>query len=756
MTRQPLAFLGVALLTAGMAGAQTARPVEEKKPEQEVVKRDEVVVVTASKVQTELINAPATMSVVSASTIASSHAENMGDLLRSVLGLNVVQLSARDINITSRQATSVAANSQLALLDGRSIYLDFFGVILWDFVPSSPSEIKQIEVVRGPASAVWGANALTGVVNIITKSPREAEGMELTLTGGLFDRTGGSRERDGDGLAYGASLSYAKAISDRVAFKISAGDYNSDPYSRPVGNVPVGTHPLDPSRKTGGAMLPIDEGGPVTGRSFENKGTHQPKLDLRLDHDFSGGASFSYAAGFAGTQGIIHTGIGPFRIESPSSLGYGKITFRKGELKVNVFTNVLDAKASNLLIADASGNPVRLDFTTQTYDFEIGHSRVLGKHHILTYGGNARKNNFDISLTPNAKDRTELGAYFQEEFFYGKFRLSAGARVDKFGNLDTPFASPRLTAMFKPAPDHAFRVSFSRAFRSPSLINNFLDQQIIGGVLDLRSAAPQLPASVRPLIARPYPIVVNNVGNPDLRAQSLNAYEIAYTAGFGKRNRTTFGVAAYQNDVNDDIKFTRLAPGLPGFVAYSAQDPPPGVPPAVMQILAQLPLAAEKKIIPTVASKYLNLSGLRQRGVEVSLDQSIAGQLSVFANYSFQSDPRKVDAKPGQIAYPIGEISIAPRSRYNAGISWNTRRLLGSASVNHADTAFWTGVLDPSYDGYSPAYTMLNASVGVKLAGGRITTSLKGTNLTNEKVQQHIFGDVLKRALFAEVRLSVK
>ena len=123
-----------------------------------------------------LVNAPATMTVVSNETIEASPAQNYGDLLRSVPGLNVIQMSARDINLTSRQGTSTLSNSQLALLDGRSIYLDFFGLILWDFVPSNPSDIKQIEVVRGPASAVWGANALTGVVNIITKTPREAAG----------------------------------------------------------------------------------------------------------------------------------------------------------------------------------------------------------------------------------------------------------------------------------------------------------------------------------------------------------------------------------------------------------------------------------------------------------------------------------------------------------------------------------------------------------------------------------------------------
>src|SRR3990172_1926409 len=149
----------------------------------------ELMVVSASRVETSLINAPATMSVVQSETIEASSAQNYGDLLRSVPGLNVIQTSARDINLTSRQATSTLATSQLALLDGRSIYLDFFGLILWDFIPSNPNDISQIEVVRGPASAVWGANALTGVVNIITKSPRETPGVtSVTLNTAWFGR----------------------------------------------------------------------------------------------------------------------------------------------------------------------------------------------------------------------------------------------------------------------------------------------------------------------------------------------------------------------------------------------------------------------------------------------------------------------------------------------------------------------------------------------------------------------------------------
>ena len=129
----------------------------------------DTIVVSATKSDSALIDAPATISVVTSEVLASTPAQNYGDLLRSLPGVNVIQLSARDINVTNRQGTNTLSNSQLVLLDDRSIYLDFFGLVLWDFLPANMSDIKQIEVIRGPASAVWGANALTGVVNVITK-----------------------------------------------------------------------------------------------------------------------------------------------------------------------------------------------------------------------------------------------------------------------------------------------------------------------------------------------------------------------------------------------------------------------------------------------------------------------------------------------------------------------------------------------------------------------------------------------------------
>ncbi len=111
---------------------------------------EETVVVSGSRVAEKLANTPVTMSVIGTRQIENATSQNFAELLRSVPGLNITQTSARDINVTSRAPTGTLATGELALLDGRSLYQDFFGFVMWDFLPVNLTEIKQIEVIRGP------------------------------------------------------------------------------------------------------------------------------------------------------------------------------------------------------------------------------------------------------------------------------------------------------------------------------------------------------------------------------------------------------------------------------------------------------------------------------------------------------------------------------------------------------------------------------------------------------------------------------
>jgi len=692
-------------------------------------------VVTATRnEELSIQDAPVSISVIQSDAIASSPGQNFGDLLRSVPGLNVVQTSAREINLASRQSAPLLTNSQIALIDGRTVYSDFFNIIFWDLIPTNVGDIKQVEVVRGPASAMWGANAATGVVNIITKPPREAPGVNLTLTGGGFSRV----NQDAGGL-FGVNASYSHVPNEKWAYRMSAGYFSADPYSRPTGQVPISTSPIDPTIVVGG--------GSYDATAFSNRGTHQPKLDLRVDRDFTDGGHLSYSGGMASSSGIIHTPIGPFDLQRGNYLGYSRISYDRGAFRVSGFANLLSGQAPNLIERDAMGNPLRIDFNTDTYDVDGGYSQLVAGRHMLSYGGNLRRNTFDISITPSAKDRTEVGAYVQDDISFGRARVALSARIDKFDNVVNPLFAPRAAFIYKVASQQSVRFSFNRAYRAPSAIDNYLDITVIGGVLPLDQILPILP----PDVPAQFPFPTRTVGNPDLKAESLNAYEVAYSGMFGRR--TTAEVAFYINQSDNVISSAASAqnPELLGYNPYyTSQNPPPGwpLPPFVLDLLANAGI-----YLPAVV-KTLNLGGLRNRGLEFSINHSFNSWLNGYANYSFQDKPKQREEAGDLLRVPSVSIGVAPPNRYNAGITINRSRYLGVVAVNHADKAFWTDVLSEQYYGYSRGYTMVDATFGIRWADGKITTSVKAVNIANQEIQQHNFGDVLKRSVIAEVRFG--
>jgi outer membrane receptor protein involved in Fe transport len=687
---------------------------------------EEQVVVTASKVEQQLVNAPATVSVVSSDVIQSTPATNYAELFRSVPGVNIAQTSARDFNITMRGATATLSTSQLALVDGRSIYLDFFGFIAWDLLPVNPNEVRQIEIIRGPASAVWGANALNGVINFISKTPRELAGNSLTISVGGFDRSVNGSDAD-PGTMFNVNGTHARAVNDRWAYKISAGAYTSDAFARPTGLIPGKTTPYP---------------------SFVNDGTSQPKFDTRVDYDAPGGEyKLTFAGGYSGTSGIIHTGIGPFDMDNNVGLGYGTMRYSRGALKFNFFTNLLNGDASALLAIGPNGRPIPFDFHTNTFDVEIGNASTVGTRQVVSYGGNFRYNNFDLSIAPLGSNRKEAGFYAQDEIFlHEKLRFNIGARLDKFDVIDEPVFSPRLAIIIKPRPDHAVRVSYNKAFRSPSLINNYLDVGIINQI-DLAAINPAFAA----LPGRNFNFPVHATGNTGLKEESIQAFELGYTGNI--RNRATLSAAVYFMRNEDEIFFTQTG-------RYRALSPPPGwlqalpILPAqqALGILEILPPACPSVTVPCTVGGlpsefgYRNLGVNRNKGLELGIDAAATQELNVFVNYSYQAEPDP--------DFDISEVNLPPTNRFNAGFNYNSGRFLGNASVSFVDDAFFQDVLDSRFHGPTEAYTQVNGAFGVRWLNGKVTSAIKVINLTNEDIQSHVFGDVIKRQVLGELRMQ--
>jgi iron complex outermembrane receptor protein len=700
MSAREYVRFGPTLLLCLALGAAPLRSQEagEEAGMQEV---SEVVVVTASRTEQVLHEVPAAVSVISAEMIEEIPADDFGDLLRNVPGVNVSQISARDINVASRGAATSLETSELVLVDGRTLYLDFFGFVMWDFLPTTPSEIKQIEVVRGPGSAVWGANAMNGVVNVITKRPREMLGTTVSVGGGEL------------GTAYG-SLTTAFA-GDRSGFKASLGYYEQDPYPRPTGSVPGTEGPTDPD----GTAYP----------EFENEGTEQPKVDLRYDFDPNDDTSWRFSAGYAGTDGLVHSGIGPFDINDKAEMTYGKVEWNHRAMQVSLFANFLDGDATNLLAFGPTGERLLFDFTSDTYNLGFTNTSVLGSSHILTYGANARTNEFELSIAPGGDERDEWGVFIQDEILLSdKLRWVIGGRYDDIDPIDGVF-SPRTTLLFSPTPNHTFRASYNEAFRAPSMVNNYLEIVLLFAV--------ELPTG-------PYVFPSFAGGNVELVEESLESVEVGWVGTFGP---STVTLSVYETETTDAIDFFTAA-------TYTSQFPPPNfpLPPFVLDVPPPQGLAG---LLPAAFS-YRNAGEITNSGVELSWSYDPRGTFNYYLNGSWQDEPETRGIEPeflpnGQSIVPV---NIPPEWRLNAGVALQAERWFGSLGLNYQDDAFWTDVLDSRFWGPTDSFTQFNASLGYRFTD-HVSLAVNGQNITDERVQQHVFGDIISRKITGTLRLML-
>jgi iron complex outermembrane receptor protein len=409
-------------------------------------------------------------------------------------------------------------------------------------------------------------------------------------------------------------------------------------------------------------------------------------------------------------------------------MSYAKVNFSKGGLRAGFFTNILNGDAANLLTRDVQNRPITFDFNTRTYDFEASNVHTVARRHVVSYGGNLRFNQFELSLAPRADNRTEFGIYAQDEIFLSDmFRWVVGGRVDRFDYIDDFVFSPRTTFMIKPVEQHTFRVSYNRAYRSPSVINNFLDVTL---------AEPINLGLFSPLLAgRVYPLPIRSVGDEDLQEMSLDAFEVGYSGIVG--GRTLLSAAWYVNRSKNDILFTEETSAR-----WTPSNPPPGwpLPPGAIAV------ATNNAGFPALFT-YKNFGKTLQRGVELGVESELNDFLSANVNYSWQGTP---DPE----GFPLSELNLPPTHRVNAGIAFRYRRAFGNVGVNYTDGAFWQDVLDARYSGRTDEYTMVNLGVGARWMGERLTTSLKVINLGNTDVQQHVFGDILKRQFIGEVRVQ--
>lgn len=195
-------------------------------------------VTTPSKKEESLFDTPAAVYVVTGEEIRRSGVRSIPDALRIVPGVEVAQINANEWAVNIRGFNNSVANKLLVLVDGRSVYEPFFSGVFWDEVDTLLEDIDRIEVIRGPGGAIWGANAVNGVINIITKEAKDTEG--IFAQGG-----GGNVEQGFAGLRYGGKAGenlYYRAYGkffNRDSFENSSGGDGEDDWKSYRGGVRV-------------------------------------------------------------------------------------------------------------------------------------------------------------------------------------------------------------------------------------------------------------------------------------------------------------------------------------------------------------------------------------------------------------------------------------------------------------------------------------------------------------------------------------
>ncbi len=213
-------------LVTGLVGAPVA--AEESFFDLDLEEVLNLEITSVSKKPQTVSQAAAAVFVITADDIRRSGAKSIPEVLRMAPGLQVAQISANTWAVSSRGLNGRFANKLLVLMDGRSVYTPTFSGVYWDVQDTMMADIERIEVIRGPGAALWGANAVNGVINIISKSAAATQGGLLSVSAGMEERASGEVRYGGEAGAIGHWRVYGKGFKRDAGLieegKLSAGD----------------------------------------------------------------------------------------------------------------------------------------------------------------------------------------------------------------------------------------------------------------------------------------------------------------------------------------------------------------------------------------------------------------------------------------------------------------------------------------------------------------------------------------------------
>ncbi len=479
----------------------------------------ERVVVTASRVAQAPLDSPSTLAVITAEEIRRAGASDVPDLLRRLAGVDVMQLSAGHADVAIRGFQRKLNNKVLVLIDGRSTYIDFLGTTFWSSFPIELEEIERIEVIRGPGSAVYGANAVTGVINVITRAPGEG-GQVVALDAGTPGLVRTSAVTSGRAGPTAWRLSAGLQRHGRWAEEPAA-DADSPAVEPFFGDSTLAIDGLRANARVDrtlgkDAAVSVSGGLAQTKNEFFNLGA-LPNYGLDLQHHYLRADAFLKAVHLRTFWNANRGATGPWQ----SYVG----------------ARELDAEFDNEVVDVELEAPL---------SFDVGRT-----HHQLAAGGGWRYKNIRFDYLQGGFDRAWVENHYQgfvnEQATVGRLGLVASLRVDAHPLIPiSQTVSPRGAVLLRVADHTSVRATAGSAYRAPSAVESYM------------------------AFALPTPIdgaYLQDFGNQELRPERIATFELGVHDE--SSNAHVADVVVYVERVTNLVD---LAPATPALEPFDARE----------------------------------------------------------------------------------------------------------------------------------------------------------------------------------------
>lgn len=440
------------------------KPAEKpaEKPQQATLNKDELqkivgeartedvyqeTVVTASRGAQSPLDSPNSTTIITRQDIRLSGMTRIPELLRRVAGMDVMQITGGDTNVSMRGFNSRLANKLLVLVNGRTVQNDFLGSTFWESLSIDVDQIERIEIVRGPGSALYGANAFAGVVNIITIAPGAGKS--------------GFRAGFGDyGQAYGSAWSTAR--DGDFAYRASAGYTRYPRWTRELSDVRTDVVPSDAN---------------------QNIGVQNLRVDVRASRRFGETKELQIGGGYSNAE-INMYGIGPFNdfYLQFENLDFTSV-FRSPNFNARVSYQRLTGFASaNAAYIGQEIYPTEPEQNSLHAEAEgvFQFSAPAALKHDVHIGMSYRFKGIEWSyLQDDPPIENHAAGFLQDSIKIGRYVTAVlSGRLDYVPYNKRVIPSPRGALIFKPTERQAIRLSGSTAFRTTTFLEAYLDLPI--------------------------------------------------------------------------------------------------------------------------------------------------------------------------------------------------------------------------------------------------------------------------------------